>query len=489
MSRDTIIYRPGPTLNTFHDSNVKIRGIRGAIRTGKSVSSAVEVMLRAQAQMPSKDGVRRTRCLVVRNTFGQLSDTTIKTFMQWIPPQTYGRYTASPYPNYMIKFRGQDTIPVECEVWFRALDREDQLRNLLSMEYTFFWANEARELQRDFIDWLESRAGNFPSKMEMPPTCKGPWPTWYGGWMDTNPPSDSHWWYKLFENQCNPASKDFDFKISTKYQQFVVDKTENSHNLPTNYYDELAIGKSPEWVKIYIEGQYGYEGTGKRVYPNYSDEFHGRADNFEPIAGQEIIRGWDIGDTFHPAMVLGQIHHGIEIFDELVVEDCNIYRFKDICTEYCNRYYAGFQFRDYGDPAMTKRSALGKDEAAAHGIFASGPISIYVAPGEETFTGRRETVERLLHRVEPAYKDTPVRAFLRISKRCKMIREGMMGKYYYPKVGGTDAYHERPKKNLHADVINAMEYLLTGLYSAYEESHPEMKVGSMVNRPPSAMAV
>ena len=112
MQQETIIYKPGPTLDSFHDSNIKIRGIRGAIRTGKSVSSAVEVMLRAQAQAPSRDGIRRTRCLVVRNTFGQLSDTTIKTFMQWIPPQTYGRYTASPYPNYMIRFVGEDGIPV-----------------------------------------------------------------------------------------------------------------------------------------------------------------------------------------------------------------------------------------------------------------------------------------------------------------------------------------------------------------------------------------
>lgn len=238
-----------------------------------------------------------------------------------------------------------------------------------------------------------------------------------------------------------------------------------------------------------IRGVRGAIRTGKRVYSNYSDEFHGRSDNFEPIEGQEIIRGWDIGDTFHPAMVLGQIHHGIEIFDELVVQDCNIYRFKDICTEYCNRYYPGFQYRDYGDPAMTKRSAVSKDEGAANLIFAGGAIAIMVAPGEETFTGRRETVERLLHKVEPAYKDVPVRPFLRISKRCKMIREGMMGKYYYPEIGSTGQFHDRPKKNLHADVVNAMEYLLTGIYAPYEEEHPEMKVGSMVRRPPSAMAV
>jgi hypothetical protein len=423
---------------------------------------------------------RHGKAIWCGQTYGQLKDTVIKTFLAWVPPGTYGHYKEHPYPNYQIQYND-----VELEVWFRALDRLEHVQNLLSMEYTFFWVNEARELSKEMIDWLESRAGQFPPKMWKPDdTPDVDWPTWYGGWMDTNPPDEEHWWYQLFEKEVyeNPA-------IARKYKLWKVSREENEHNLPVGYYDELAIGKDDEWKKVYIEGQYGLVIDGKAVYPDYSDPYHCREDNYEPVAGMEIVRGWDLGNTLYPAVVFLQLNQGVEVFDELILPDTGVHQLKEKVIEYCGRWYPDFQFIDYGDPAMSSRMAGDIEERTAQEILASGDHPINIMPGHIAFTGRREAVKKLLMRTAPPEGGYPARPFFRLSPRCRMIRAGFKGRYQYPEIGNTGRYHESPMKNMWSHPHDALQYAITGLFTPYEEKHANTVKKYIPPRPPSAMAV
>ncbi|MBK8583278.1 MAG: hypothetical protein IPL86_16115 [Flavobacteriales bacterium] len=56
-------------------------------------------------------------------------------------------------------------------------------------------------------------------------------------------------------------------------------------------------GKSEEWIKVYILGQYGTVLDGKAVYPEYRDEYHCAGDILEPLRGVGLILGWDYGRT------------------------------------------------------------------------------------------------------------------------------------------------------------------------------------------------
>ena len=490
--RELLHYYPGPAAVEFHNDTTRIRGLRGPIRTGKSVTCSVEGLDVAKLMWPCKDGIKRSRFLVVRNTYGQLFDTTIKTFLQWIPEETYGKFRETPYPNYDIKLRDERTgkLLALLEVWFRALDRPEHLRNLLSMEYTFFWANEARELKRQFIEWLDSRAGQYPPKILKPddvPDDK--WPRWYGGWMDTNSPDEGHWWHRLFEELCNPEHPDYDRAVAAKYKQFFFPRENNEHNLPANYYRDLAVGKTPEWVKVYVRGEYGFVLEGKAVYPDYSDPYHCAGRNYNPPPGSEILRGWDIGNTVHPGVVLAQLNNGLEVFDELVLEDVGIHRCKDLTIEYCGHWYPDCSFRDFGDPAMLSTAAGDKEERTTQQIMAGGDHPIYITPGHIAFTGRREAVKKLLVKTVPAYKDQPVMSYIRISERCRILRNGFKGGYHYQEIGNTGRYHPKPVKDVYSCPHDALQYLVTGLFSPYEErAKDKKKKGYTPRRPPSAMA-
>jgi len=112
----------------------------------------------------------------------------------------------------------------------------------------------------------------------------------------------------------------------------------------------LAAGKSAEWIKVYVHGQYGFIVDGRPVFLEYVDTVH-CSDHSEPIPGIEIIRGWDFGLT--PSCVFFQLtpRGQIIVFDELVSQDMGIDTFGEDVIGHSYRHYNNFKFRDFGDPA------------------------------------------------------------------------------------------------------------------------------------------
>jgi hypothetical protein len=180
-------YANVPTLKRFSDSRKFIRGLMGPFGSGKSSGCAIEIV-KWGARQNLHNGKRRARFAVIRNTYPQLRDTTIRTFMDWVPDGVFGKYTKSDH-SFLIDGLAPD---LEIEILFRALDRPEHVSNLLSLELTGAWVNEAREIPSAVIKALKGRVGRFPKVMEG--GCVDP-----GIILDTNPPDDDSWWYKLFE--------------------------------------------------------------------------------------------------------------------------------------------------------------------------------------------------------------------------------------------------------------------------------------------------
>ena len=67
-------YKSVPTLKRFSEDNSFFRLACGPYGSGKSSASLVEIVSRAWAQKRGPDGIRRSRWLVVRNTYRQLAD-------------------------------------------------------------------------------------------------------------------------------------------------------------------------------------------------------------------------------------------------------------------------------------------------------------------------------------------------------------------------------------------------------------------------------
>ena len=69
---------PGAVAKAFMKDGSFVRGIRGPVGSGKSVTCCMEIMRKAIAQKPNDQKVRRSRWAVVRNTNPQLKTTQLK---------------------------------------------------------------------------------------------------------------------------------------------------------------------------------------------------------------------------------------------------------------------------------------------------------------------------------------------------------------------------------------------------------------------------
>ena len=173
------------------DSDKRHRLLMGPFGSGKSVGCVMDLTQRAAAQPPDENGVRKTRWAVVRNTYKQLEDTTIATWMDWFPHPMWGRFVSSDN-NYFMQWALDDNTVVQCEIRFRALDRPDQVVNLLSAEYTGAWFNEARSISKEIWEGMDGRIGRYPATKDG--GC-----LWKGILLDTNPPDEDSWIYNFFE--------------------------------------------------------------------------------------------------------------------------------------------------------------------------------------------------------------------------------------------------------------------------------------------------
>jgi hypothetical protein len=237
--------------------------------------------------------VKRSRWAIIRNTYGQLRDTTQKTFEQWVPERlgdpAYG--TGSGWEEQAFTWHGRwsdGKNVIECEVLFRALDRPADVRKLLSLELTGAYINEAREVAKSVLDVLQSRVGRYPSKAQGGPT-------WFGIWMDTNPWAKQHWGYKLFT-----LHKDVPADQRHLYELFEqpggrTAQAENVENLPPGYYDRLVAGKDSEYVESYVDGKYPANDQGA-IFGSLIEalELRGGLGEFDhPLDG--VFTTWDLG--------------------------------------------------------------------------------------------------------------------------------------------------------------------------------------------------
>lgn len=413
--------------------------------SGKSSGCVVEIIQRAQQQAPSRDGIRRTRWMIVRNTQKDLRDTTIKTFMHWIPESHFGVFNKTTLSYKILGIPG-----CEIEVWFRALDNEDDIKHLLSLEVTGAWFNEAREIPWSLVKAMMGRVNQFPAKSDVP--C-----TWGGIILDSNPPDSTSAWFKFFEEQQHAPS----FAEIFKQPSGLSDEAENLAfiNGGRSYYERLSQDADEEWIKVYIRGEYGFVQSGRSVYMEYSDTTHCKEVN--PVAGLQVRRSYDFGLT--PSCVFTQImpDQRYLIFDEMTSDDMSVDAFTDQVLDHSLRSFQNFkkvEFVDTGDPAGVIRS-----EVDARSVFqmmrAKG---IDIQPGLQSVALRIESVRKPLRKLLGDGKPQLV-----LHPRCVMLRKGFLGHYHYRKlhVSG-DRFADTPEKNEASHPHDALQYDCSRLFAS-----------------------
>lgn len=428
---------PGPVAQAFLASDAFVRGIRGPFGSGKSTVCCVDIIRRALAQRPSPDGKRRSRWAIVRNTYPELKTTTIKTW-HGIVPEHAGRWIDSGPPRHILS--GDD---FEIEIWFLALDSPEDVKKLLSMDLTGAWVNEAREVPKSILDGLTARVGRYPGQAQGGPS-------WFGVLLDTNPPDTDHWWYRLAEDE-HPEGFAFFAQPSG-----LAPNAENRENLPPGYYERLCAGKSDDWIKVYVRGEYGFLQDGRPVYPEYSDGIHFRAD-LQVLRGVPLRVGLDFGLT--PAAAIGQrtTVGAWRWFDEVVTEHMGARRFAEQLAQVLREKYPALPIGSItGDPAGNQPLGDDEEKTVFKVVRAAGIDALPASTND--WTPRREAVAKSMSSIidgEPA---------LLIGPGAPTLRKALMGGYHYKRVQvvGDERYQDHPNKNRFSHIAEAQQYAMLG---------------------------
>jgi hypothetical protein len=471
-------YEPdGAATKRFMRSSAFVRGIRGPIGSGKSVACAVELFRRANEQAPDARGVRKTRWAVIRNTGPELKTTTIKTWLDWFPEETFGDFNwQPPYTHHIRRFS------LDMEVLFLALDRPEDVKKLLSLELTGAWVNEAREIDKAIIDGATSRVDRYPS-------MKDGGATWAGVIMDTNSPDDDHWWPILSGEVPLPEDMDEDEALMLRrpdnWEFFtqppgMVELIQgegsnkrlagyernpdacNYRHLSPNYYHNLIRGKDRRWINIYVMNRLGATLDGKPIYSSYRAEVHRSASPLPIIAGADVLVGLDFGLT--PAAVFAQRQNGRWLIQrELVARRAGALSFAPAVRQLLAEVYPWVFLTEQppltltGDPAGSGTAQT--DEQTVFDMFRAISGLIVRPASSNDFDLRVDSVEAPLTRMIDGRPGLLVDGV-----HCKVLSKAMDNGYCYRRlaIGGGSRFADRPDKNRYSHVAEALQYLMLG---------------------------
>lgn len=475
-----IRYIASPTFLEFHASTAIVRGVRGHVGSGSSTGCCWDIFGKACTQYPNPvDNVRRTKVMVIRNTYPQLVKTTIPTWLNWFPetkmhmsPPLSGVWRG-PHPS------GDGTV-VEIILEFYALDSEDAVRDLKSYEVTMIWVNEASFFVWAYLAKAFERVGRFPHPVQLADGTEFRFKS-FGMIMDTNPPSDTSWWYK-FAEELHPAGFRFwsqppaviqhqeaNGKIwyePNKGQVPGIPECENQHhNEGWDYYMKQVLDEDHARIKIELMGEYGTTINGSPVYPEYSDRIHYTTEDIPVNWNLPIYLGTDFGRT--PCSVICQLSPAgqLRLIDELCTVDCGITQFsRDLLLPKLMNEYRMNQvpIYNFADPAGNDKGQT--DEKTCIQIMRAVGINTVGSPvPNNSFVLRRESVAERLR------SNSSGQPGVLVGPRCKMIRAGFQSRYHFRKLPTADAGDERmalePEKNMFSHPHDAFQYVSYGLSS------------------------
>lgn len=451
-------YKPTSTLQKFHWDKSFVRGIRGPFGSGKSVGMCMEILSKA-AMMPvsnEDEKVRYSKWAIIRATYPELMGSTLPTWKKVLPYNilnfTLGNRSIPRCEIKMQNSNGDGTV-IDLLLEFYAIDSPDLVDKLASFEYTGAWINEAREVPYEILHALTGRVGRYPNKIKSKDGKEIPF--WSGIIMDTNPPDNDHWWYRLAE-----IDRPIGYSFFSQPAALIKDKktniyipnveAENIDNLPKGYryYENMLPGKDEAWIKVYIQGLYGTISHGRAIYPMFNENEHISKENLEVYRALPIYAGVDFGFnaavSFAQYTKFGQLRVVGEIFQENITTRDFI---QDYIKPYITNRFGDVQIQWYGDPAGMTRGQT--DGVTCIQEYLRAGINIIPAPTNSPLA-RIQSVTSFLNK----------RGGFIIDKNSPMLIKGFCGEYCFDRLRvSEERYSSNPTKNKYSHLAESLQYL------------------------------
>ena len=470
-------YTANNTFAQVHMDTSKYIFIRGSVGSGKSSGCILHCFLNACKQAPGLDGVRRSKYAVIRASYPNLKSTTIDSWINdWFGPLINVVYDVPIRGEIVMPSPMDDGTTIEMKLVFLALDREEDVNKLQSLQVTGVHINEAAEIPQGIFQMLKSRYKRYPKKFPLSrvhPDFREEYRKYLNKYdkigsidpfiiHDYNSVPTEHWLYQIAEVQ-KPENHSFYTQPSallmcSKAEGFVEDAehnwykfnplADNLENLDEDYYIDQCQGADPDWISVFVLNNYGNLRAGKPVYKMYEDRRHFSGEPYEVSKGIPIIIGIDTGLTPAAAFMQFTSMGQLVVFDEIVTEDTSIHEFAyDHLWPHIRNNYKGHKIEMYVDPE-NKRGQTDKKTAKDILIKAGFPVSL----------GKSNN---------PAQRFESVVFFLRkhngflLTGNTPTLRKGFISEFKFEKVSTTvqgTKWKEKPEKNIYSHVHEALQY-------------------------------
>ena len=444
-----ITYMAPPTCAQFMKSEAFFRLIAGPVGSGKTTACLFELLRRSCEQAPAPDGYRYTRFAILRQTLSQLKMTVLKDITLWLRGIAEWKVSENTIHIQIGDVRSEWVlVPME--------DPEDRKR-LLSSQLTGAWISECIEIDVELVADISGRCARYPSGMHG--GC-----TWAGVIADTNmPPEGTPWHTNMAIN------------VPPDWQVFIqpgglTDEAENLEWLNQNkdtlalplqdprrramgrvYYERLARNNSPDWVKRYVNAQFGDDPSGTAVFKDtFRRAFH-VVQEISPVVGHPLLVGQDFGRD--PASLICQLDHKgrLLILEEVYAEDTGLeLQIQKLRPVLLQERYMGRPVVIVGDPAGRAKDSI--YEETSFDVIKRMGFKAYPAPTNDLDPRIRAVESFLLQQRDGGA------AMLIDGTRCPTLVRAMDGGYRY---GKTKAGQRKPNpdKNKYSHISDALQYV------------------------------
>lgn len=385
----------------------------------------------------------RMRILLGRHHSTDLRDTTKVTFFQLI--SELEEHIRNQYPPEV----RQEVPPVgevhkadnEFEfsngsvILFRPLDEAEV--KYKSLEIAAVGIDEASEVDLDAVQMLMGRRRQMGYPLLL--------------FVVSNPTGYTHWLYKWFVKE----------KMDN-YHLFQTNSFENQKHLPPSYIEELSRKYSLDWIKRYIEGEWGGLTEGIPIYAGMFDtKVHIKEGRY--FAGNPVWVGIDFGYG-SPGVVWAHPdrQYRMQVVREWMPKEIDTYRLAAGIIKRNGVWFPGATFQYF----------CGHDGKKHHSSAQQTDIEILIDNGMNP-SWRFHILETGFTVVRNMLKirndDTPN---LFVDPQCSIVAEGFMGEYRYKPES------DKPLKNdIHDPALDAVRYIA---YQNYSLSGEHMKGESRI---------
>lgn len=476
---ETINFEPdGYVLERFLMSDGDADIIQGPIGSGKTRAAIMRMIRHCSEQPKQRDGKRRSRWGIIRQTYPELKTTTIAAFIEMFPDGSeFGEMSWSPPFTY--HFRHGD---IEADFIFLALEKEDDVKKMRSLELTGIYGNEIQYLPMILFTEALSRTGRYPA-------VKDGGCAWAGGIADMNAPEALHWVPIMFGQTPMP-----DYFTADEIRQHqrpegwnlfrqppalieTLDADGNVTGYTVNpqaenlkwlrnageYYSKKLAGASKAWIDANLLNKPAAVMKGRAVYPSFSADRHVSRSPLNFSYDLDLYGGFDFGIT--PAAVFGQTVRGyVYPLFEMYAEDIGADAFAPLVRAELQRRYPQLDFQNrvklFGDPGGNVRSQ--NDTQTAFEIFRKAKMMMQVAPGGNRLAGpmgRKDLVDQILNR------QIDGRQALQLDPSCRMLSNGLQGGYQFKDVHSATGVYKSDSivKNMYSHVVEAFQYMCLGM--------------------------